>query len=53
VEVQDEDNMESEYGPKMKNSVEIIHAIISAIIASVSIISESMNSEALLNVLLY
>uniref|UniRef100_A0A250Y6Z2 Condensin-2 complex subunit G2 n=1 Tax=Castor canadensis TaxID=51338 RepID=A0A250Y6Z2_CASCN len=48
VQVQGEDDMESEHGPKMKNSIEIIHAITSVILASVSVISESANYEALL-----
>ncbi|XP_042556945.1 condensin-2 complex subunit G2 [Dipodomys spectabilis] len=48
VEVQGEDNMEVEDGPKMKNSIKIIHAITSVILASVSVISENSNFEALL-----
>ncbi|XP_021096528.1 condensin-2 complex subunit G2 isoform X4 [Heterocephalus glaber] len=48
VEVQAEDNMETEQGPKMKKNIEIIHAITSVILASISVINESENYEALL-----
>ncbi|XP_008831281.1 condensin-2 complex subunit G2 [Nannospalax galili] len=48
VEVQSEDAMESEHGPKMKRSIEIIHAITSVILASVSVINERENYGALL-----
>ncbi|XP_058390207.1 condensin-2 complex subunit G2 isoform X1 [Diceros bicornis minor] len=47
-EAQGEDNMETEHGAKMKKNIEIIHAITSVILASVSVINESENYEALL-----
>ncbi|XP_034821262.1 condensin-2 complex subunit G2 isoform X3 [Pan paniscus] len=48
VEAQGEDNMETEHGSKMRKSIEIIYAITSVILASVSVINESENYEALL-----
>ncbi|CAH6779587.1 condensin-2 complex subunit G2 [Phodopus roborovskii] len=48
VEDQGEDGMESEPSPKMKKSIEIIHAITSVILASVSVINEQENYGALL-----
>ncbi|KAK7801104.1 hypothetical protein U0070_022767 [Myodes glareolus] len=48
VEDQGEDGMESEPSPKMKKSIEIIHAITSVILASVSVINEHENYGALL-----
>ncbi|GAB5568976.1 condensin-2 complex subunit G2 isoform X1 [Prionailurus iriomotensis] len=49
VEVQGEDNMETEQDSKMvKKNLEIIHAITSVILASVSVINESENYEDLL-----
>uniref|UniRef100_A0A2I3H8U9 Non-SMC condensin II complex subunit G2 n=1 Tax=Nomascus leucogenys TaxID=61853 RepID=A0A2I3H8U9_NOMLE len=48
VEAQGEDNMETELGSKMRKSIEIIYAITSVILASVSVINESENYEALL-----
>ncbi|KAM5255154.1 condensin-2 complex subunit G2 [Ctenodactylus gundi] len=48
LEVQGEDNMETEEDTKMKKSIEIIHAITSVILASVSVMNESENYEALL-----
>uniref|UniRef100_A0A2K6PWG1 Non-SMC condensin II complex subunit G2 n=1 Tax=Rhinopithecus roxellana TaxID=61622 RepID=A0A2K6PWG1_RHIRO len=48
VEAQGEDNMETEHGSKMRKSIEIIYAITSVILASVSVINERENYEALL-----
>ncbi|XP_063497829.1 condensin-2 complex subunit G2 isoform X2 [Symphalangus syndactylus] len=48
VEAQGEDSMETELGSKMRKSIEIIYAITSVILASVSVINESENYEALL-----
>uniref|UniRef100_A0A384BX25 Condensin-2 complex subunit G2 n=1 Tax=Ursus maritimus TaxID=29073 RepID=A0A384BX25_URSMA len=48
VEVQDEDDMETEHDSKMKKNIEIIHAITSVVLASVSVINESENYEDLL-----
>uniref|UniRef100_A0A2K6KWP4 Non-SMC condensin II complex subunit G2 n=1 Tax=Rhinopithecus bieti TaxID=61621 RepID=A0A2K6KWP4_RHIBE len=48
VEAQGEDNMETEHGSKMVKSIEIIYAITSVILASVSVINERENYEALL-----
>ncbi|KAB0394998.1 hypothetical protein E2I00_017626, partial [Balaenoptera physalus] len=51
VEAPGEGNMETEQGSKMvapKKNIEIIHAITSVILASVSVINESENYEALL-----
>lgn len=45
---QGEDGMESEPSPKMKKSIEIIHAITFVILASVSVINEHENYGALL-----
>uniref|UniRef100_A0A8C4KYT8 Condensin-2 complex subunit G2 n=1 Tax=Equus asinus TaxID=9793 RepID=A0A8C4KYT8_EQUAS len=47
-EAQGEDNMETECRAKMKKNIEIIHAITSVILASVSVINENENYEALL-----
>ncbi|XP_072820142.1 condensin-2 complex subunit G2 isoform X1 [Vicugna pacos] len=43
-----EDSMETEHGSKTKKTMEIIHAVTSVILASVSVINESENFEALL-----
>uniref|UniRef100_A0A2K5RZM3 Non-SMC condensin II complex subunit G2 n=1 Tax=Cebus imitator TaxID=2715852 RepID=A0A2K5RZM3_CEBIM len=48
VEAQGEDNMETEHGSKMRKSIEIIYAITSVILASVFVINENENYEALL-----
>ncbi|XP_026957162.1 condensin-2 complex subunit G2 isoform X6 [Sagmatias obliquidens] len=48
VEAPGEGSMETEQGSKMKKNIEIIHAITSVILASVSVINESENYEALL-----
>uniref|UniRef100_A0A8I3NXY7 Condensin-2 complex subunit G2 n=1 Tax=Canis lupus familiaris TaxID=9615 RepID=A0A8I3NXY7_CANLF len=48
LEVQGEDIMETEHESKMKNSIEIIHAITCVVLASVSVINESENYEDLL-----
>uniref|UniRef100_A0A2K5Y164 Non-SMC condensin II complex subunit G2 n=1 Tax=Mandrillus leucophaeus TaxID=9568 RepID=A0A2K5Y164_MANLE len=48
VEAQGEDNMETEHGSKMRKSIDIIYAITSVVLASVSVINESENYEALL-----
>ncbi|XP_019514660.1 PREDICTED: condensin-2 complex subunit G2 isoform X1 [Hipposideros armiger] len=48
VETQAEDNMETDHGSKMKRNIEIIHAITSVILASVSVRNEHVNYEALL-----
>ncbi|XP_054989833.1 condensin-2 complex subunit G2 isoform X1 [Sorex araneus] len=48
MEPQGEDIMETEHDSKMKNNVKIIHAITSVILASVSVINENENYEALL-----
>uniref|UniRef100_A0A2K5MGA0 Non-SMC condensin II complex subunit G2 n=1 Tax=Cercocebus atys TaxID=9531 RepID=A0A2K5MGA0_CERAT len=48
VEAQGEDNMETEHGTKMRKSIDIIYAITSVVLASVSVINESENYEALL-----
>ncbi|XP_028629032.1 condensin-2 complex subunit G2 [Grammomys surdaster] len=48
VQVQGADAMESEHIPKMKKSIEITHAIVTVILASVSIINEHENYGALL-----
>ncbi|KAK2499661.1 hypothetical protein MC885_008957 [Smutsia gigantea] len=48
VEAQGEDNMETEHDSQMKKSMEIIYAITSVILASVSVIDASENYEALL-----
>ncbi|XP_077007705.1 condensin-2 complex subunit G2 [Tamandua tetradactyla] len=48
VEIKGEDNMEIEHDSKMKKNIEIIHAITSLIITSVSVINENENYEALL-----
>lgn len=48
VEVQGSDDMESEHSPKMKKSIEITYAIVTVILASVSIINEHENYGALL-----
>uniref|UniRef100_H0X5F2 Condensin-2 complex subunit G2 n=1 Tax=Otolemur garnettii TaxID=30611 RepID=H0X5F2_OTOGA len=46
--IQGEDAMETEDGSKMRKNIEIIHGITSVILASVSVINESENYEALL-----
>uniref|UniRef100_A0A8C3YKU7 Condensin-2 complex subunit G2 n=1 Tax=Catagonus wagneri TaxID=51154 RepID=A0A8C3YKU7_9CETA len=48
VEAHGEDSMETEQGSKMGKHIEIIHAITSVILASVSVINENENYEALL-----
>ncbi|KAK2097118.1 Condensin-2 complex subunit G2 [Saguinus oedipus] len=48
VDAQSEDNMETEHGSKMRKSIEIIYAITSVILASVFVINENENYEALL-----
>uniref|UniRef100_A0A8D1D901 Condensin-2 complex subunit G2 n=1 Tax=Sus scrofa TaxID=9823 RepID=A0A8D1D901_PIG len=48
VEPLGEDNMQTEQGSKMGKNIEIIHAITSVILASVSVINENENYEALL-----
>ncbi|XP_040840295.1 condensin-2 complex subunit G2 isoform X2 [Ochotona curzoniae] len=48
VQVQGEDDMETEHSSKMKKNIEIMHAITSVILVSVSVINESENFEALL-----
>ncbi|XP_016052423.1 PREDICTED: condensin-2 complex subunit G2 isoform X2 [Miniopterus natalensis] len=48
VEAQGTDSMETEHGSKMKKILEIIHAVTSVTLASVSVINESENYEALL-----
>ncbi|XP_069318820.1 condensin-2 complex subunit G2 [Eulemur rufifrons] len=48
VHVQGEDAMETEHSSKMRKNIEIIHAVTSVILASVSVINESENYEALL-----
>ncbi|KAF7461263.1 hypothetical protein GHT09_015387 [Marmota monax] len=48
VDVQCQDSMETDHGPKVKKSIEIIQAITSVILASVPVINESENYEALL-----
>lgn len=48
VEALGEDNMQTEQGSKMGKNIEIIHAITSVILASVSVINENENYEALL-----
>ncbi|XP_036103386.1 condensin-2 complex subunit G2 isoform X2 [Molossus molossus] len=48
VHAQGGDSMETDHGPKMKKSLEIIHAVTSVILASVSVLNESENYEALL-----
>ncbi|XP_032499101.1 condensin-2 complex subunit G2 isoform X6 [Phocoena sinus] len=48
VEAPGEGSMETQQGSKMKKNIEIIHAITSVILASVSVINESENYEALL-----
>lgn len=48
VDTQGEDNMETDHGSKMKKNIEVIHAITSVILASISVINESENYEALL-----
>ncbi|MBZ3883563.1 Condensin-2 complex subunit G2, partial [Sciurus carolinensis] len=48
VDVQHQDSMETDHGPKVKKSIEIIQAITSVILASVSVINENENYEALL-----
>nr|XP_045016633.1 condensin-2 complex subunit G2 [Jaculus jaculus]XP_045016634.1 condensin-2 complex subunit G2 [Jaculus jaculus] len=48
AEVQGEDDMEFEHGPKMKKSIEITHGITSVILASISVINEHENYAALL-----
>ncbi|XP_066241784.1 condensin-2 complex subunit G2 isoform X1 [Saccopteryx leptura] len=47
-EAQGEDNMETDHSSKMKKTLEILHAITSVILASVSVINESENYEPLL-----
>ncbi|KAG3277136.1 condensin-2 complex subunit G2 [Ictidomys tridecemlineatus] len=48
VDVQCQDSMETDGVPKVKKSIEIIQAITSVILASVPVINESENYEALL-----
>uniref|UniRef100_A0A8C6HH29 Condensin-2 complex subunit G2 n=1 Tax=Mus spicilegus TaxID=10103 RepID=A0A8C6HH29_MUSSI len=48
VEVEGADDMESEHSPKMRKSIKIICAIVTVILASVSIINEHENYGALL-----
>nr|XP_045721125.1 condensin-2 complex subunit G2-like [Mirounga angustirostris]XP_054361091.1 condensin-2 complex subunit G2-like [Mirounga angustirostris]XP_054361092.1 condensin-2 complex subunit G2-like [Mirounga angustirostris]XP_054361093.1 condensin-2 complex subunit G2-like [Mirounga angustirostris]XP_054361094.1 condensin-2 complex subunit G2-like [Mirounga angustirostris]XP_054361095.1 condensin-2 complex subunit G2-like [Mirounga angustirostris] len=48
VEVQGEEDMETEHDSKMKKNIEIIHAVTSVVLASVSVINESENYEDLL-----
>lgn len=48
VQVQGEDDMETEHSSKMRKSIEIMHAVTSVILISVSVINESENFEALL-----
>uniref|UniRef100_A0A8D2ASR7 Condensin-2 complex subunit G2 n=1 Tax=Sciurus vulgaris TaxID=55149 RepID=A0A8D2ASR7_SCIVU len=48
VDVQHQDSMETDHGPKVKESIEIIQAITSVILASVSVINENEDYEALL-----
>lgn len=48
VQVQSEDDMETEHSLKMRKSIEIMHAVTSVILISVSVINESENFEALL-----
>uniref|UniRef100_A0A8D1MI64 Condensin-2 complex subunit G2 n=1 Tax=Sus scrofa TaxID=9823 RepID=A0A8D1MI64_PIG len=48
VEPLGEDSMQTEQGSKMGKNIEIIHAITSVILASVSVINENENYEALL-----
>ncbi|XP_070279657.1 condensin-2 complex subunit G2 isoform X3 [Myotis yumanensis] len=48
VEAQGEGNMETDHHSKMKKTLEITHAITAVILASVSVINESENYEALL-----
>nr|XP_019598083.1 PREDICTED: condensin-2 complex subunit G2 isoform X2 [Rhinolophus sinicus] len=48
VETQGGDNMETDHGSKMERNIEILHAITSVILASVSVINEHENYEALL-----
>lgn len=48
VEAQGTDSVETEHGSKMKKILEIIHAVTSVTLASVSVINESENYEALL-----
>ncbi|XP_062956346.1 condensin-2 complex subunit G2 [Cynocephalus volans] len=48
VEVQGEDNMETEHASKMRKNMKVIHAVASVVLASVPMINESENYEALL-----
>ncbi|XP_060052856.1 condensin-2 complex subunit G2 isoform X2 [Erinaceus europaeus] len=48
TEAEEEDPMDAEHGSKVKNNIEVIHAVTSVILASVSVINESENYEALL-----
>ncbi|XP_027430245.2 condensin-2 complex subunit G2 isoform X2 [Zalophus californianus] len=48
VEVQGEENMETERDPNTEKNIEIIHAVTSVVLASVSVINESENYEDLL-----
>ncbi|KAF3815724.1 hypothetical protein GH733_016268 [Mirounga leonina] len=48
VEVQGEEDMETEHDSKMKKNIEIIHAVTSVVLASVSVINERENYEDLL-----
>ncbi|XP_058153602.1 condensin-2 complex subunit G2 [Dasypus novemcinctus] len=48
VEIKGEDNMEIKHDSKMEKNIEIIHAVTSVIITSVSVVNENENYEALL-----
>ncbi|XP_062048919.1 condensin-2 complex subunit G2 [Lepus europaeus] len=48
VQVQSEDDMETEHSSKMRKSLEIMHAVTSVILISVSVVNENENFEALL-----